>query len=78
MLTQYITFPHGSLPVLSLAVMTLRQFEREAARKQDDIHKHFGHKHPKREVREKQLKVMAKDKNLLLVRLLKSADSCEL
>lgn len=55
--------------VLSLAVMTLRQFEREAARKQDEMRGHLGHEHTKREVQDKQLKEMERDKNLLLVRL---------
>lgn len=55
--------------VLSLAVMTLRQFEREAARKQDEMREHLGHEHTKSEVQDKQLKEMERDKNLLLVRL---------
>ncbi|KAK2828484.1 hypothetical protein Q5P01_019518 [Channa striata] len=44
------------------AVMTLRQFEREAARKQDELREtqHFGSEHTKRELQNKKLK---KDKN---------------
>ncbi|XP_051257324.1 coiled-coil alpha-helical rod protein 1 isoform X1 [Dicentrarchus labrax] len=50
------------------AVMTLRQFEREAARKQGEMREtqHLGSKHTKREVQNKQLKETEKDKNLLL------------
>ncbi|KAF3705921.1 Coiled-coil alpha-helical rod protein 1 Alpha-helical coiled-coil rod protein [Channa argus] len=45
------------------AVMTLRQFEREAARKQDEMKKtqHFGSEHTKMELQNKRLK--KKDKN---------------
>lgn len=79
LLKKYITaFPRGSLSILFLAVMTLRQFKREAARKQDEVQEHFGHEHTKREVQEKKLKDMAKDKKLLLVRLVKAAHSSEL
>ncbi|TDH04819.1 hypothetical protein EPR50_G00136380 [Perca flavescens] len=46
------------------AVMTLRQFEREAARKQDETRE--TQQHTKREVRNKQLKEMEKDKQILL------------
>ncbi|KAF1378733.1 hypothetical protein PFLUV_G00193580 [Perca fluviatilis] len=46
------------------AVMTLRQFEREAARKQDEMRE--TQQHTKREVRNKQLKEMEKDKQILL------------
>ena len=62
-----------------LAVMTLRQFQREAARKQDVMREtqYFGATHTQREVQNKQLKEMEKDKNLLLVRLLKANDRCE-
>lgn len=69
----------SDLSVLSLAVMTLRQFEREAARKQDEMREtqRLGSKHSKREVQNKQLKETEKDKNLLLVRLFKTKDSCE-
>ncbi|KAI3373565.1 hypothetical protein L3Q82_022153, partial [Scortum barcoo] len=50
------------------AVMTLRQFEREAVRKQDEMREtlHLGSKHTKREVQNKQLKETERDKNLLL------------
>ncbi len=59
--------------------MTLRQFEREAARKQDEMREtqHLGSEHTKREAQKKQPKEMQADKNLLLVRLLKAEDSCE-
>ncbi|XP_031176268.1 coiled-coil alpha-helical rod protein 1 isoform X2 [Sander lucioperca] len=46
------------------AVMTLRQFEREAARKQDEMRE--TQQHTKREVQNKQLKEMEKDKQILL------------
>ncbi|KAM8742283.1 coiled-coil alpha-helical rod protein 1 isoform 2-T3 [Acanthopagrus schlegelii] len=45
------------------AVMTLRQFEREAARKQEEMTKG---RHTKREVKKTHLKETEKDKNLLL------------
>ena len=48
--------------------MTLRQFEREAARKQEEMRKG---RHTKREVKKTHLKETEKDKNLLLVKLLK-------
>ncbi|XP_038565124.1 coiled-coil alpha-helical rod protein 1 [Micropterus salmoides] len=50
------------------AVMTLRQFEREAARKQDEMREtqHLGSKHTKWDVQNKQLNETKKDKNLLL------------
>ncbi|XP_070773896.1 coiled-coil alpha-helical rod protein 1 [Enoplosus armatus] len=50
------------------AVMTLRQFEREAARKQDEMRdtQHLGSKHTKRSVQNKQLKETEKDEDLLL------------
>ncbi|GAA6233023.1 coiled-coil alpha-helical rod protein 1 [Lates japonicus] len=50
------------------AVMTLRQFEKEAARKQDEIREtqYSGGAHTKREVQNKQLKETEKDKTLLL------------
>ncbi|XP_040006815.1 coiled-coil alpha-helical rod protein 1 isoform X2 [Xiphias gladius] len=50
------------------AVMTLRQFEREAARKQNEMREsqYLGGAHIRREVPNKQLKEMEKDKNLLL------------
>lgn len=58
------------LSVLSLAVMTLRLFEKEAARKQDEMKEtqHLGGENRKSEVQNKQLKETEKDKNLLLVR----------
>ncbi|XP_034745829.1 coiled-coil alpha-helical rod protein 1 isoform X2 [Etheostoma cragini] len=46
------------------AVMALRQFEREAARKQDVMRE--TQQHTKREVQNKQLKEMEKDKQILL------------
>ncbi|TMS14195.1 Coiled-coil alpha-helical rod protein 1 [Larimichthys crocea] len=51
------------------AVMTLRLFEKEAARKQDEMKEtqHLGGEHRKSEVQNKQLKETEKDKNLLLV-----------
>lgn len=49
------------LSVLSLAVMTLRLFEKEAARKRDEM-KETQH------IQNKQLKETEKDKNLVLVR----------
>ncbi|XP_044079620.1 coiled-coil alpha-helical rod protein 1 [Siniperca chuatsi] len=50
------------------AVMTLRQFEREAVRKQNEMRgtQHLGSKHTKREVQNKQLKETEKDKKLQL------------
>ncbi|XP_026185221.1 coiled-coil alpha-helical rod protein 1 [Mastacembelus armatus] len=50
------------------AVMTLRQFEREAARKQDEMREsqHLGKQHRKKEVQNKQLKETKKDKSQLL------------
>ncbi|KAG7223270.1 hypothetical protein INR49_015626 [Caranx melampygus] len=49
------------------AVMTLRQFERDAARKQEMREtQYFGGTHTKRDVENKQLKETEKDKNLLL------------
>lgn len=51
--------------------MTLRQFEREAARKRDEMSEHT-----KSKVQDKQLKETEKDKNLLMVRCLKAKDSC--
>uniref|UniRef100_UPI0037E7D71B coiled-coil alpha-helical rod protein 1 n=1 Tax=Semicossyphus pulcher TaxID=241346 RepID=UPI0037E7D71B len=49
------------------AVMTLRQFEREAAKKQDEMREtqHLGREHTKRKVQNKQLKETVKDRNLL-------------
>lgn len=58
--------PSGFVSVLSHAVMTLRHFEREAEKKQDEM-RETPHSHTKRELQNKQLK--EKDKNLLLVRL---------
>ncbi|XP_070699704.1 coiled-coil alpha-helical rod protein 1 [Pempheris klunzingeri] len=51
------------------AVMTLRQFEREAARKQDEMREtqRWGNEHTKREVQNKQLRKSEKDKRPLLV-----------
>ncbi|TKS83479.1 Coiled-coil alpha-helical rod protein 1 [Collichthys lucidus] len=51
------------------AVMTLRLFEKEAARKQDEMKEteHLGSEHRKSEVQNKQPKETEKDKNLLLV-----------
>ncbi|XP_042355314.1 coiled-coil alpha-helical rod protein 1 isoform X2 [Plectropomus leopardus] len=46
------------------AVMTLRQFEREAARKHNEMRE--TRQHPKREVQNKQLKETERDKKLLL------------
>nr|XP_046266739.1 coiled-coil alpha-helical rod protein 1 [Scatophagus argus] len=48
------------------AVMTLRHFEREAARKQDEMREHLGHGHTKRDVQNKQPMEMEKHKNLQL------------
>lgn len=49
--------------------MTLRQFERDAARKQEMREtQYLGGTHTKRDVESKQLKETEKDKNLLLVR----------
>lgn len=64
------------LSVLSVVVMTLRQFEREAARKQDEMREtqHLGSKHTKWDVQNKQLNETKKDKNLLLVRLFKTEE----
>lgn len=56
--------------VLSPAVMILRQFEREAARKQDEKRIDMWQEHTKREVRDKQQNEMEREhKNLLLVGL---------
>ncbi|XP_078122540.1 coiled-coil alpha-helical rod protein 1 isoform X2 [Sander vitreus] len=46
------------------AVMTLRQFEREAARQQDEMRE--TQQHTKREVQNKQLKEMEKERQILL------------
>ncbi|XP_042288219.1 coiled-coil alpha-helical rod protein 1 isoform X1 [Thunnus maccoyii] len=50
------------------AVMTLRQFEREAARKENQMREtqHLHSEHTKREVQNKHLKETERDKNLLL------------
>lgn len=75
--TKYITTSlrsFWSLSVLCLAVMTLRQFEREAARKQEEMKEG---RHTKREVKKTHLKETEKDKNLLLVKLFKAKDSYE-
>lgn len=55
----------------SLAVMTLRQFERAAVRKQDEMREtqHLGSEHTNREVQNKQLKETEKYKKLMLVRI---------
>lgn len=55
--------------VLSPAVMILRQFEREAARKQDEKRADMWQEHTKREVQDKQQNETEKHKNLLLVGL---------
>lgn len=62
------------MSVLSLAVMTLRHFEREAAKKQSQIKEtqHLQSEHTKRHVQYKQLKETERDKNLLLVALFKA------
>lgn len=56
--------------------MILRHFEREAARKRDEMREHLENEHAKSEVQDKQLKDMEKDKNPLLVRL-KAKVRCE-
>jgi len=55
--------------VLSVSVMTLRQFQREA-RKQDEMKdtQHLESAHAKHKVLRKQLKEPEKEKNLLPVR----------
>lgn len=53
--------------VFSLVVMTLRQFQREAARKQDEMRE--AQQHTKRGVQNKQLKETERDKKILLVRM---------
>lgn len=60
-----------ALPVFSHAVMTLRQFERRATRKQDQMRdaRHLQNEHTKRVVQNTQLKEAVKDKHILLVRL---------
>lgn len=55
--------------VLSPVVMILRQFEREAARKQDEKRVDMWQEHTKREVQDKQQNETEKHKNLLLVGL---------
>lgn len=49
--------------------MILRQFEREAARKQDEKRIDMWQEHTKREVQDKQQNETEKHKNLLLVGL---------
>lgn len=63
------------MPVLSLAVMILRQFEK--ARKPDEIREQLVYKHTKRENQDKIAKEKGRDNNLLLVRLFKQQYSCE-
>ncbi|CAJ1064176.1 coiled-coil alpha-helical rod protein 1 isoform X1 [Xyrichtys novacula] len=50
------------------AVMTLRQFQKEAAKKHDEMRKtpHYRSEHTKRKVQNEQQKDVVKDKNLLL------------
>lgn len=55
------------MPVLSLAVMILRQFEK--ARKPDEIREQLAYKHTKRKTQDKMAKEKGRDNNLLLVRL---------
>lgn len=67
------------LSVLSLVVMTLRQFEKETAKKQDKMRKtpHYASEHTKQKVQDKQPTKTGKDKNLLLVRRYRATESCE-
>ncbi|KAM9348605.1 coiled-coil alpha-helical rod protein 1 [Symphorus nematophorus] len=58
------------------AVMTLRQFEREAARKQEEMREtqHLGREHTKKEVQNKQLKETDKDKKLLVAAVAETSE----
>lgn len=59
--------------------MTLRQFEREAARKQGEMREaqHLGSEHTKSEVQNQQLKETEKNTKLLLVRAFTAKECCE-